>query len=98
MPERARVTYPDGKVMTTTGNIRIPQIGTVNTVAGWTEFPPDQWETEIIPEPEPRWIAGDVVADSVGNKFVQLPSGRWREVLGLDIQPVRPLVRLVPAA
>ena len=95
---KAQVTHPDAFVMAD-GRVRIPSGGTVVTVNGktWTEFPPGAaWEVEIVPYPEPAWTEGDVVKDAEGHTFIRTPSGRWRETLGQDFDPVRPLKRLVP--
>lgn len=94
---RAQVTHPDAFVMAD-GRVRIPGGSTVVTVSGitWTEFAPGRWEVETIDAPEPVWVEGDVVRDDDDEVFVRTPSGRWREVLGQLIEPVRPLRKLVP--
>ena len=99
MPDRARVTHPNARVMLTTGNIRVPVLPVAtNPTAGWTEFAPGVWEVEVIPDPDPDWQPGEVVQDTDGHVFVFTPAGRLRHVLGQDIHPNRPLVRLVPEA
>jgi len=95
---RAQVTHPDGFVMAD-GRVRVPGLALAVVVNGktWTEFPADSgWETETLPYPEPAWTEGDVVKDGEGHTFIRTPSGRWRETLGQDFDPVRPLKRLVP--
>ena len=98
MPDQARVTRPDAKIMLGTGLIRIPALPTnYDPAKGYTEFQPAGWEVETIPDPEPRWEPNDAVRDATGVVFVRTPAGRWLDALGQDRDPVRPLTKLLPA-
>jgi len=95
---RAQVTHPDAWVMAD-GRVRVPGLSLVVVVSGrtFTEFAADTgWEVEVLPNPEPAWAEGDVVQDAHGQTFILTPSRRWREALGQDFEPARPLKRLVP--
>jgi len=95
---RARVTHPEAFVMAD-GRVRIPGLALTVVVSGKTvtEFPADTgWEVETLPNPEPAWVEGDAARDAAGDVFVRTPSGRWRNPFISDLEPVRPLKRLIP--
>jgi len=95
---RAQITHRDASVMAD-GRVRIPGTSTVVTVSGRTvtEFAADTgWEVEKLADPEPDWAEGDAARDTLGIVFVRTPAGRWREALGRDHEPARPLKRLIP--
>jgi hypothetical protein len=96
----ARATWPDARLMAD-GRVRIPAANSQTvTVSGtqYQEWAPDTgWEVEPLPDPEPRWQPNDVITDASGEVFVRTEAGRWRHVLGLNLDPIRPLTRLVPA-
>jgi hypothetical protein len=95
----ARVTWPNARVMAD-GRVRIPAAqASRTTVSGveYVEWEPDVgWEIERIPPPEPRWEPGDSAVDFAGSVYVFTPGQRWRNALGEDKAPVRPLTRLIP--
>ena len=96
----ARVSWPDGRVMAD-GRVRVPANGaaivTINGVQQ-VEWPPNiGWEVEVLPDPEPRWNPGDVAHDANQVVFWRTESGRWRDVSGMELEPVRPLTRIWPA-
>ena len=94
-----RVTWPDARVMAD-GRVRIPATATVVNVAGTDYYQWEagsRWEVELIPDTDPTWQPGDVARDANGVVFVRTESGRWRDALGQNLEPVRPMTRLVPA-
>ena len=93
-----RATFPTARIMAD-GRVRVPG-GTPVTVSGqqFTEWPADSgWEVELIPDITTVWSPGDVARDAGGIVFVRTESGRWRDALGQNLEPVRPLTRLIPA-
>lgn len=97
---QVRATWPAARLMAD-GRVRLPDVGVSLLIVNGeavVEWPAGAgWETEVIPDPEPRWDVGDVVVDAAGEHFVRTPAGRWQQVLGLDTDPVRPLTPMVPA-
>ncbi len=95
----ARVSWPDARVMAD-GRVRVPaNNASIIIVNGVTqvEWPAGVgWETEIVPDPEPRWNPGDVAADANSLVFWRTEAGRWRDVSGMELEPVRPLTRVWP--
>jgi hypothetical protein len=95
----ARATWPDARLMAD-GRVRIPAANSQTvTVSGvtWVEWAPSAgWETETLPDPEPRWEPGDVARDANSAVFFRTEAGRWRDVTGAGLEPVRPLTRLIP--